>query len=75
VNIGVSPTFKEQYGRIEPRIEVHLLNGFGGDIYGQNMELELAAFIRPERQFENAESLKRQITEDISQIMNILERS
>ena len=37
--------------------------------------LELAAFIRPERQFENAESLKLQITEDISQIMNILERS
>lgn len=75
VNIGTAPTFREQYGSIEPRIEVHLLNGFGGDLYGQNMELELAGFIRPERQFENAESLKRQITEDISQIMNILERS
>ena len=75
VNIGVSPTFREQYGDISPRVEVHLLEGFKEDIYGQEIHLELAGFVRSERTFPDAAGLKRQITEDISEIRKILERS
>ena len=75
VNIGVAPTFQEEYGKIDPRIEVHLLDGFHGDLYGREMRLELAAFIRPERKFPDIESLKHQIGKDIQQIMHQLGRS
>ena len=75
VNIGVAPTFQEEYGSIAPRIEVHLLDGFRGDLYGREMRLELAAFIRPERKFPDIESLKQQIGNDIRQIMQQLGRS
>ena len=75
VNIGVSPTFRDQYGEIAPRIEVHLLDGFAGNLYGRKMQLELAGFVRPERQFPDIDSLKQQITEDIRQIKHQLGRS
>ena len=75
VNIGVAPTFREQYGVIPPRIEVHLLDGFQGNLYGRKMQLELAGFVRPERQFPNIDSLKQQIAKDIEQIMHQLGRS
>jgi len=39
------------------------------------MQLELAGFVRPERQFPDIDSLKRQITEDIKQIKQQLGRS
>ena len=75
VNIGVSPTFREQYGDIDPRVEVHLLEGFDEDIYGQAIHLELAGFVRSERTFPDTGTLKRQITDDIFKIKEILERS
>ena len=75
VNIGTAPTFREEYGDIAPRVEVHLLDGFQGDLYGREMRLELAGFIRSERKFPDIPSLKKQITEDITQIRRMLERS
>ena len=75
VNIGTAPTFREQYGQIAPRVEVHLLSGFRGDLYGREMHLELAGFIREEIRFPDVESLKEQIGRDIEQIKGILERS
>lgn len=75
VNIGISPTFREQYGEIAPRVEVHLLNGFHGDLYGRKLKLELAGFVRGERTFSGAEELKQQIVRDIARITELLERS
>ncbi|MBO4630403.1 MAG: riboflavin biosynthesis protein RibF [Lentisphaeria bacterium] len=75
VNIGVSPTFQEQYGAISPRVEVHLLDGFQGDLYGQKMKLELAGMVRAERRFPDVGALKCQIIKDIKEIQKILERS
>ncbi len=75
VNIGVSPTFRTQYGNIAPRVEVHLLEGFDENIYDREIRLELTGFVRSERTFPDADALKRQITDDISQIKGILERS
>ena len=75
VNIGTAPTFREEYGDIAPRVEVHLLNGFQGDLYGRAMRLELAGFVRKERKFPDIPSLKKQINTDIEQIRRMLERS
>lgn len=75
VNIGTAPTFRKEYGKIAPRVEVHLLNGFQGDLYGRTMNLELAAFMRKEERFPDIGSLQRQIAEDIKHIRQILERS
>lgn len=75
VNIGISPTFREQYGEIAPRVEVHLLNGFHGDLYGRKLKLELAGFVRGERTFSGAKELKQQIVRDIARITELLERS
>ena len=75
VNIGTAPTFREEYGQISPRVEVHLLNGFQGDLYGREMNLELVGFIRKEEQFPDIGSLQMQIVKDIKHIRQILERS
>ena len=74
VNIGISPTFRERYGEIAPRIEVHLLNDFHKNIYGQSMRLTLEGFIRQERTFSGPEELKQQIRQDIALIHALLER-
>lgn len=73
VNIGTSPTFREQYGRIDPRVEVHLLD-FHGDLYGQKIKLELAGFVREEKQFPDVRALKEQIARDIGDIRKIVKR-
>lgn len=72
VNIGTSPTFRNQYGDIAPRIEIHILEGFKADLYGLSLELELVEFIRPEQEFANPEELKQQIARDVGQIAGVL---
>ena len=59
-NIGTRPTVD---GKTET-LEFHLFN-FEGDIYGQEWEVDLVDFIRPEQAFADLEALKRQIMQDI----------
>jgi riboflavin kinase/FMN adenylyltransferase len=59
-NIGVRPTVD---GKNEV-LEFHLFN-FEGDIYGQEWEVELIDFIRPEQTFSGIEALREQIMLDI----------
>ncbi|WNS44834.1 bifunctional riboflavin kinase/FAD synthetase [Paenibacillus sp. MMS20-IR301] len=61
MNVGVKPTFHE--GVTAPSFEVHLFD-FAGDIYGQELKVELAAFIRSERKFESIGALIAQIGAD-----------
>ena len=63
VNIGVRPTFEGQ----DPvrRIEAHLID-FSGDLYGQNLRLELIAQLRGEQRFSSIEDLVQQIQRDIA---------
>lgn len=75
MNLGVSPTFRAEYGRIDRRLELHLLDGFCGSLYGKCLQAELVSFLRPERRFANPEELKKQIQNDIEEINHILERS
>lgn len=60
-NVGVKPTV----GSDRVLAETCIL-GYEGDLYGQCIPVELLAFIRPERKFENVEALRVQIQQDIS---------
>jgi len=59
-NIGVRPTVD---GKTE-LLEVHLFD-FHEDIYGQEWEVELIDFLRPEQAFADMNALREQINHDI----------
>ncbi|MGL5793906.1 MAG: bifunctional riboflavin kinase/FAD synthetase [Waterburya sp.] len=59
MNLGCRPTV----AGAAPTIEVHLLN-WSGDLYGQNLQVNLLRFLRPEQKFPNLEALKQQIAKD-----------
>jgi riboflavin kinase / FMN adenylyltransferase len=59
MNIGNRPTVAGQ----EQTIEVHILD-WEGDLYGQELTVELLEFIRSERKFGSLDALKAQIVED-----------
>jgi len=61
-NIGTRPTFSET----ERTIEVHLLD-FTGNVYGQQLTIELVERLRPEMKFAGKEELIAQINKDIEQ--------
>jgi riboflavin kinase / FMN adenylyltransferase len=61
-NIGVRPTVSGE--KSERSIELHLLD-FHREIYGADVEVRFAKFMRPERKFENVEALAQQIASDV----------
>jgi len=63
VNVGVAPTVKGQ----TRGVEAHLLD-FEGDLYGEEIKLEIAKFIRGERKFSSLAELKTQIAADVELI-------
>jgi riboflavin kinase/FMN adenylyltransferase len=66
-NIGKNPTF----GNAEVSYEVHLLE-FDGDLLGRNLRIYFIERIRGERTFPDAESLGKQIRDDIERGKEIL---
>jgi riboflavin kinase / FMN adenylyltransferase len=70
VNIGHRPTVRSA----DPlqHVEAHLLD-YGGDIYGQVLELIFLKKLRDEKKFPTPELLKAQIAEDIQQARNLPE--
>jgi riboflavin kinase/FMN adenylyltransferase len=58
-NLGVRPMFQSE----EPLLEVWLFD-FDEDIYGQEIETQLIAWIRPELKFDGLEALKARIDQD-----------
>ncbi|AIQ18950.1 bifunctional riboflavin kinase/FAD synthetase [Paenibacillus sp. FSL L8-0436] len=69
MNVGVKPTFHE--GMIAPSFEVHLFD-FAGDIYEEELKVELVSFIRPERKFESIDALISQIAADAETAKELL---
>lgn len=69
MNVGVKPTFHD--GMAAPSFEVHLFD-FADDIYGQELKVELQAFIRPERKFESIDALISQIAQDADTAKELL---
>ena len=75
IHSGVVPTFVERVAGPERptlRIEAHLLDYVGDDLYDQSVRLELYGRVRDERRFDGAESLVAQIREDVLVVREIL---
>ena len=69
-NIGVNPTT----GIVDARLEVWLF-GFDEDIYGEVIETDLIAFLRPEEKFDSIEAMVEQIHRDEHQARDVLART
>lgn len=52
---------------MEPSLEVHLLD-FSGDLYGQEVKIEVLEKIRDTKDFDDMDSLKRQIRYDVDAV-------
>jgi riboflavin kinase/FMN adenylyltransferase len=59
-NVGTNPTF----GGDKRLVEVYLLD-YRGDLYGQDLTVEIIERLRGEKKFETPEELKKQIAEDV----------
>jgi len=66
-NLGKNPTT----GEVEARLEVWLFD-FDEDIYGQTLETELVAFLRPEEKFDSIEALVQQVNSDAAKARSLL---
>ncbi|MGB7749253.1 MAG: bifunctional riboflavin kinase/FAD synthetase [Verrucomicrobiia bacterium] len=64
LNIGFRPTLAA--GGLQLRVEAHLLD-FTGDLYGQELEIEIGEKLRDEQKFGSLEELKVQIVRDIAE--------
>ncbi len=61
MNIGMRPTVAN--GELKRTVEVHLLN-WQGDLYGQELTVQLVKFLRSEKKFTGLDQLKAQIQAD-----------
>lgn len=66
-SFGRRPTFDN--GR--PLLEVFIFD-FAGDLYGQLLTVTFAAYLRPERKFDSAEALIRQMDKDSAEARAVL---
>jgi riboflavin kinase / FMN adenylyltransferase len=66
-NLGKRPTFD----KVDELLEVHAFD-FAGDLYGQDVEVELVEFLRPEQKFSGLEALKAQIGVDSAAALTAL---
>ncbi len=67
LNIGYNPTFAEE----KISAETHIFD-FNQDIYGQDLKINLLAFLRPEKRFSDPEELSGQITRDVAMAKKVL---
>ena len=63
-NVGTRPTVDVD---AKVNLETHLFD-FEGDLYQKELCVEFLDFIRPEKRFENAEALQKQIQQDIKTV-------
>lgn len=64
VNIGVRPTVAT--GPAGLQVEAHLI-GFHDDLYGRELELEFALWLREERRFATVAELQAQVARDLAE--------
>jgi riboflavin kinase / FMN adenylyltransferase len=70
LNIGVRPTFRG----VQRLVEVHILD-FSGNIYGQELQVELIDRLRDEMKFPGPEELKIQMAKDVELARQLLSQS
>lgn len=67
VSIGTAPTFPGVHGQQERKVEAYLLD-VQVDLYGCELRLEFAAWIREQRRFESPKALSAQISRDVDAV-------
>ena len=72
VNIGQRPTVADPAPTLH--VEAHLLD-FGGDLYGQHLELTFIEKLRGEQKFDSLDALKDQIASDIQSVRELFATS
>ena len=65
INIGLRPTIAS--ARSQLRVEAHLLD-FDGELYGEELEVEIGKKLRDEQKFPSAFELREQIARDIARV-------
>lgn len=65
--VGARPTF----GTGEPVLEAYLLD-FAGDLYGEDVDVEVISFLRPDQTFATPEALAAQMRQDCTQARAVL---
>jgi riboflavin kinase/FMN adenylyltransferase len=65
--VGARPTF----GKGEPVLEAYLLD-FSGDLYGEEVEAEFIAFLRPDETFAGADELAAKMRDDCDKARAVL---
>jgi riboflavin kinase len=68
-SLGYNP----HYGNEKKSLEVHILNNFEDDFYGDTLRVAICGFIRSERKFDSLEDLKTAIRQDIGHTRKVLE--
>ncbi len=63
INIGPNPTF----GESRSKVEVHLIDYSGPELYGRNMRVTLKKKVRDVRKFESLDALRLQISRDLQE--------
>jgi riboflavin kinase/FMN adenylyltransferase len=66
-SIGVRPTF----GGKSRTIETYIVD-YQGDLYGKDVSIDIVSWLREEKKFPDAESLKQQMAEDVARGKSIL---
>lgn len=69
VNLGYRPTVAQPGG--ERLLELHLFD-FDRQIYGDDVEVEFRAFLRPEKKFSGVDELRAQIARDAAAARNLV---
>jgi len=64
INLGIRPTVSS--GKSERVLEIHLFD-FNRDIYGHDVEVRFLKFLRPEKKFQDLDTLVEQIRQDVEQ--------
>lgn len=68
-SFGLRPTFKSD--STVPRLEAYLMY-YSGNLYGKNLRLEFAAYLRPELRFESVDALIEQMNHDTIKSLEVL---
>lgn len=70
INLGHNPTLNYQK---RPSLEAHLMN-YDGNLYGKEVSVIFAAYVREEKKFANEEALIEQLNRDVKTISGILDQ-
>jgi riboflavin kinase/FMN adenylyltransferase len=62
-NYGARPTFNE-----DTVVTETYLDGFSGDLYGKELQVEFVRYLRDIRKFDSVDELKEQLTKDIEKV-------